>query len=341
MKAAIYNPYLDTLGGGERYTLSFAKILVDKGFRVDIQWKSKDILEVLEKRFGMNLKGISVVDDIKRGDGYDLCFWVSDGSVPALRSRNNILHFQVPFRNVNGRSLINKMKFFRINSIVCNSDFTKGFIDDEFGVNSIVIYPPVAVDDIKSKKKEKIILNVSRFSRLLQSKHQEVLVNVFKRFFDHGNSDWRLLLVGGNEVGDGGYTEELKKISEGYPVDVVVSPGFKFIKEMYGKAKIFWSASGFGINEHDHPESVEHFGITVVEAMSGGVVPFVYNAGGHKEIIKNKENGFLWNTENELLRLTSEVVNNKKLLKTISEKGAQDCHRFSYKAFEDGFNKII
>jgi len=43
MKAAIFNPYLDTLGGGERYTAAIAKVLADKGFRVDIAWKKKSI----------------------------------------------------------------------------------------------------------------------------------------------------------------------------------------------------------------------------------------------------------------------------------------------------------
>ena len=57
-KAAIYNPYLDTLGGGERYTLSFAKVLADEGWVVDVEWKdikikengkftTKDLLDVL------------------------------------------------------------------------------------------------------------------------------------------------------------------------------------------------------------------------------------------------------------------------------------------------------
>ncbi|MFH1656622.1 MAG: hypothetical protein ABH956_02505, partial [Candidatus Nealsonbacteria bacterium] len=108
MKAAIYNPYLDTLGGGERYSISFAKILKEKGYEVFVQWKDLSIKEKLEERFGISLKGINFIPDIKRGDGYDSCFWVSDGSIPALKARKNYLHFQVPFKDVKGKSLINK-----------------------------------------------------------------------------------------------------------------------------------------------------------------------------------------------------------------------------------------
>ena len=91
MKAAIYNPYLDTLGGGERYTMAFAKVLSDAGYKVDVQWKSSKIRDKLEKRFGFELGSINFVHDIKRGDGYDICFWLSDGSIPQLKARKNFL----------------------------------------------------------------------------------------------------------------------------------------------------------------------------------------------------------------------------------------------------------
>ncbi|KKT32188.1 MAG: hypothetical protein UW20_C0022G0001, partial [Candidatus Woesebacteria bacterium GW2011_GWB1_44_11] len=137
MRAAIYNPYLDTLGGGERYTAAFAEVLAKNGYIVDMQWKDTGIKGALEKRFGIALDGVNIVNDVKRGDGYDLCFWVSDGSIPILHARKNILHFQVPFHGVNGKSLINKMKFFRINKVICNSNFTKNIIDKEFGIKSV------------------------------------------------------------------------------------------------------------------------------------------------------------------------------------------------------------
>ena len=45
-KAAIYNPYLNTLGGGERYTLSIAKVLSEElGMDVDFEWGEKSIKE--------------------------------------------------------------------------------------------------------------------------------------------------------------------------------------------------------------------------------------------------------------------------------------------------------
>jgi glycosyltransferase involved in cell wall biosynthesis len=341
MRAAIYNPYLDTLGGGERYTMSFAKVLADKGYQVDVEWKDKGILKSLESRFGLNLDKIKVVDDIKRGDGYDLCFWVSDGSIPALKARKNFLHFQVPFQDVNGKSLLNKMKLFRVGKIICNSNFTKKIIDLEYGVKSVVVYPPVDTTSIKPKRKENIILFVGRFSELLQNKNQDLLIRNFKKLVDEGITDWKLVIAGGVEVGADNYLGQIKKMSQGYPIEIIESPAFNDLKEMYGKAKIFWSASGFGVDENKNPEKVEHFGITVVEAMAGGAVPVIYNAGGHREIVTDKEDGFLWNKESELLKITTQLVKNKTLLRRIAAASKVGSKLYSKERFKEEILELI
>jgi len=341
MRAAVYNPYLDTLGGGERYSMAFAKALVELGYAVEVEWKDREIKKKLEDRFGSKLDGVSVVDDIGRGDGYDVCFWVSDGSIPMVRARRNVLHFQVPFRKVGGKTLLNRMKLFRFGSVVCNSYFTKSFIDEEFGVKSSVIYPPVDVDKIKAKRKENLILYVGRFSTLKQSKGQEKLVEAFRFFYDGGNKSFRLVLAGGVEVGVGDFVDGLRKEAEGYPISIVESPSYKKLLEYYGKAKFFWSAGGYGVDEDRRPERVEHFGISVVEAMAAGAVPLVFNAGGHKEIVKEGESGFLWNNIEELVERTASLVADKKEYASISKRCVAESRRFGYERFKEEVKKLL
>jgi glycosyltransferase involved in cell wall biosynthesis len=340
MKAAIYNPYLDTLGGGERYTMAVAQVLSNNGYMVDVEWKDSSIKEKLENRFGINLENINFIPSIKRGDGYDVCFWVSDGSIPTLRSRKNLLHFQVPFHGVNGKTLLNRMKLFRINKIVCNSQFTKKVIDEEYGVKSVVLYPPVDVLSLKPKRKENFILSVGRFSQLKQAKRQDILIDAFKKFYDRGNHDWKLVLAGGAEVGANEYIENLEKKTTGYPIKIMKSPDFKTIKELYGTAKIFWSAAGYSINEEREPEKVEHFGISVVEAMSAGTIPFAYSAGGHKEVIQDGVNGYLWETISELVRKSEALIKSKKIFE-LSKKTKETSLRYSYSEFAKRLKEFI
>jgi glycosyltransferase involved in cell wall biosynthesis len=339
-KAAIYDPYWDTLGGGERYTISAAKVLADAGYKVEIEWH-EDITQKIEKRFNIKLHNISFVSEIKRGNGYDVCFWVSDGSIPLLYARKNFLHCQVPFVFRDQVNLMNKMKFFRISNIICNSKFTKKHIEASFGIESNVIYPPVDVKQFKPKRKENIILYVGRFSRLTQSKRQDILIESFKKLFDQKNKDWSLVLAGGVEVGVGEFVKELKQMAEGYPVKFIESPNFTELKDLYGKAKIFWSAGGYGVDPEKSPQQTEHFGMTVVESMAAGCVPFAVNNGGHSEIVIHGKNGYLWDTPQELVKLTQNTIDDKREMLEVSLTARESALQFSYETFEKEFLALL
>ncbi len=341
MRAAIYNPYFDTLGGGERYTASVIKALLEKGFDVDVEWNDPGLNKKLRDRFGIIVDNARVVPSIERGDGYDLTFWVSDGSIPTLKSRKNILHFQVPFQKVGGSTLLSRMKMFRIDHVVCNSYFTKGIIDKEFSVNSKVLYPPVDLDIFKSKRKENIILYVGRFSKLKQAKRQDVLIRAFKEMYDSGTlKNWKMILAGGAEVGDDDFSYELKKESETYPIRFIKSPGIKDLVSLYASARLYWSASGFGVDEIASPDKVEHFGLSVVEAMASGCVPLVFDSGGHREIVSNGADGFLWKNEQELKSLTEDVLKSRHFLEIV-KKAKSKSEQFSYSKFVDTLFQFI
>ena len=336
-KAGIYDPYLDTLGGGERYTLTVADCLSKIGYEVDVFWDDSSIKRKIKERLNIKVERINFTPKTFNSSGYDLIFFLSDGSIPFLKAKRNILHFQVPFHNVHGRSLSNRIKMMRIDNIVCNSFFTKKFVDREYGVDSKVIYPPVAVDSFKPLKKENLIINVGRFTTLLHNKRQDVLVEAFKKL---KMKDWKLILVGGDEEGKD-LVIKLRKMAKGYPIEIITNPQFDYLKQLYSRAKIFWSAAGFGFNEEKQPEKMEHFGITTVEAMAAGCVPVVINKGGQKEIIKENQNGFLWETEQELIDKTLRLVENGKERQSFSKAAQKSSLAFSEKRFCQELRELI
>jgi len=352
MKAGIFSPYLDTLGGGERYAMTVAEGLAKSGWAVEVFWDDEALRPKLAQRFGLSLEKIEFAPNIFKHannlfrrwfqtHAYDALFYVSDGSIPFLFGRKNILHFQVPFQKVNGKNFLNRLKLKKIDKIVCNSQFTKRFIDQEFDVKSIVVYPPVDTVNFYPSQKEKVILGVSRFSKSLHAKKQEVLIDVFKKLSTAGLKEWRLILAGGLKKEDQNYFNKLIKKARGLPVEFLTNATISQLKKLYGQASIFWHAAGFGEDENLHPERMEHFGIVVVEAMAAGCVPIAIGKGGIPEIIKHKTNGFLWQTKEELESVTLQLIKSPKILKKISIRAIKDSRKFSKEVFCQKIYEII
>lgn len=353
MKALIFNPYLDSLGGGERYTLHFAEFLIQKGYELTLAWLNTGIIKLIKERLGINLIKAKISPEIfnllknkknllkkiKETSKFDLIFLVSDGSLPFLFGKRNLVHFQVPFQNMNGRIFLNQIKLKFIQQIICNSYFTKKIIDKEFNVQAHVIYPPLASGFGPGRKKN-IILSVGRFDKTLPAKKQEVMLKVFKELIDKFQlENWKLILVGGALNDE--FINQLKKLTSGYPVEIYQNINFKKLKVLYSQAKIYWQATGFGENLEIHPERAEHFGISVVEAMAAGCVPIVFNGGGLPEIIKDKENGFVFNKLSDLKQLTLKIIKDNYIREIVGKKAQIRANDFSLEKFYQRINEII
>lgn len=351
MKIGIYDPYLDTVGGGERYCLTLAEDLA-RNHQVEIFWDGKDLKEEIRKRLLLNLDKVSFVSNIfsRRGNflekinktrQYDLIFYLSNGSIPLTFAKKNILHFQVPFSKTGGKTLINKIKLGCFSNIICNSSFTKSVIDKSYGVNSRVIYPPVDVVNFTAGKKENIILTVGRFTGLFGGKKQEEMINIFKKMIDNGLKNWEFVLIGGLLENDQDYFCKLNDQVAGYSIKLLPNLSFDKLKQYYGRAAIYWHANGFEEDEDINPQRFEHFGISIVEAMASGCVPIVFNGGGQKEIVEEGINGFLWGTEKDLIDKTLKMTNDLKLREKISGKAKLRSKYFSKEVFLRRFDEII
>jgi glycosyltransferase involved in cell wall biosynthesis len=335
MKVGLFSPYLDTLGGGERYFFTVAEYFLKRGDKVDIFWKEKIDSKEISKRFGFDLDGVRFVSGLKTL-GYDLLFFLSDGSLPLSFSKRTIIHFQVPFVNITP-NLLNRLKLFRT-TVVCNSIFTKQRIDKTYGIDSKVLYPPVDVENFSPGKKENIILGVGRFFAPLHPKKQEIMVEAFKKI----KSDWSLVLVGG-VTGEKSKesVEALKRKARGFKIQILTDCSFEQLQGYYAKAKLFWHATGFGEDLENHPEKAEHFGITTVEAMAAGCVPLVFSGGGQKEIIDNGADGWLWETVDRLVEQTQGLIKNEKTRTEMANKAMEKAKLYSKETFFSGLDKII
>lgn len=338
-KALVHNPYWSSLGGGERYVATFIKLLLTHGWQVDIDWP-EDISPQIHERFNIDISG-STHNPQPTTYNYDLVFWVSDGSLPTSFAKKTIVHLQVPFQSVGGRSWKSFLKS-RFYTFVSNSKFTKKIVDSEFGIDSLVIYPPVSVENfIPKKNKSKNIVYVGRFSNLTQSKGHDILISEFKKIHT-SLPDWKLVLLGGTTMGTTPeYIQSLKDLAKGLPVEFIFDPKFSEIKKNLESAKIFWSAAGFSEGHSLSPARQEHFGISLVEAMAAGCVPIVPNRGGHPEIVSHGVDGYLYNNLTELSDRTIELTTDNLQLTTLAQRALEKSKIFSEEEFKKSFLKLI
>ncbi len=356
MKIAIFDPYLDTMSGGEKYMLSIAMSL-SKDHDVSILWDElsrKDILDKANLRFGYDLakftfvpsffdKKISFLHRYELSKEYDRIIVLSDGSIPVVACPL-ILHFQSPMNWVKGKTLKNQLKLTRVKKILVNSHFTKNYIDKIFSKKSIVLYPPVTIQrTYDPKKKKNKILNVGRFG-INQAgssfKKQDILADTFVKMH-HELSGWELVFVMSLMDKDKSAFESFKKDYTAYPIRFLLNPSNNDLWDEYESASIYWHASGYGEDLIDHPDRAEHFGISTVEAMGTGAVPVVVAAGGQKEIITDDKNGRLWSTLEDLQSQTLDLATDKTQRERLALQGIKDAENFSLQKFSKQINELV
>ena len=354
MRIGIFDPYLDDIGGGEKYMMSIAAVLAEK-HAVDIFWDHPADLELIGERFNIDVTKFHLVPNVF-GAGthilkrffstrkYDAIVFLSDGSIPLVGAKKLFLHIQQPLDSFQNQSPLDRLKLSRVSAFFCNSSYTKSFLTSAFNIPTTIVYPPVAVHK-KNVKKENIILHVGRFRvknvKNGDYKKQTVMVESFKKMVDKGFKQWRFVLAVSFSDREKDEFTKMEKAAKGYPIEFLINQTNEKLWDIYSKAKIYWHASGYGEDLQLHPEFAEHFGISTVEAMGAGCVPVVINAGGQKEIVQEGKNGFLWDTLDGLMRKTEELSEDEKLWQRLSQEAEESAKLYSYESFEKSIKDLI
>jgi len=362
-RVSIYNAYLPTLGGGENQTAHiityinsiFPSATIELLCHESEAFKKKnffdkDYIKLLETEFGLSFRNTTMrFIDINTNQKnpflriwnnqklsaitreYDL--FINNTHISKLpgQAKVNIYYcmFPVKFeRNrfppiVLFRRFLNHSFLKSYDLFLANSQYTQKWIDNYWGVNSFVLYPPVRIDNHPINHfKENIIVNIGRFFVGGHNKKQDIMVQTFKNMYDKGLArGWTLVLAGRvhQEQESIRYVHALEESAKGYPIKFMFELTINELRSLLDKSKIYWHATGFGETTSVNPERFEHYGLSTIEAALFGVVPVVFKAGGQPEIIHQSENGFLWDTTDELIDFTELLMKNGELINELSK----------------------
>ncbi len=218
--------------------------------------------------------------------------------------------------------------------ILSNSRYTQRWVARLWGRESGVLHPPVGM--MSPGEKEPIILSVGRFflPGTGHNKKQLEMVRAFRRLVERGGADgWEYHLVGGCAPEHRPYLDRIRAAAEGLPVVLHVDASGAELRELYGRASIFWHAAGLGEDPERHPDRYEHFGITTVEAMSAGAVPVVIDAAGQVEIVDQGVTGYRFATLEGLVAHTRRLIADPAWRATLAAAARRRARDFGWDAF--------
>ena len=184
--------------------------------------------------------------------------------------------------------------------------------------------------------KKKNILSVARFE-VEGTKRQLEMIEAFLELnqkYSEIAKGWKFILVGGSNPKNN-YLSKLKNTINANPeknIELEINIPAKELKSLYQKSTLFWHLCGLA---HDDPSGIEHFGMTIVEAMQNKMVPIVYDGGGPREIVDNGVNGFRVRSKAELIECSIRLFKDQKLILKLSESAQEKAQNFSRMKFEE------
>jgi len=359
-RIGIFDHTLQLVGGGQKYGCTIAAVLSRFCFVTLItnrpvtiaqleNWYNLDLsscrIEIIplpffeRPEFGQIDPGIVTVRSenpfhlISRASGaYDIFF------------NNSMLEMVYPLANVSvfmchfpERRRSTYFYVDRYHHLLYNSEYTASWIRRKWGLEPTAhIYPPIDMGGTeKPPSKESIILSVARFEPG-GSKQQDRMIEVFlrlRRKYPEQMKEWRLILAGGSPA-DNPFLERLKLMAaeeSGAPIDIRVNIPNGELRELYAKASLFWHLCGL---QQTDPARVEHFGMTIVEAMQNRCVPVVFDGGGQREIVIDGKTGFRFRDRAKLMMRTLELISDPVLRANMAEAARERSRLFERNTFE-------
>ncbi|HEU4685451.1 MAG TPA: glycosyltransferase, partial [Nitrospira sp.] len=203
-------------------------------------------------------------------------------------------------------------------SVLANSIFTSNWIARYWRSSSEVLYPPVAIKS-DAVPKSNTIVSLGRFIAH-DSKNHALQLKAFREFLSSHGGDWHLCLIGfcTNLPEDLAYLEKLREEAKEMPVTFLANASRDNLWNRLADAKLYWHVTALGEGDGHHPERMEHFGISTVEAMGAGCIPLVPRSGGQPEIVRHGIDGFLCDDLQSLVQYTSHLADDESLFQQMS-----------------------
>ncbi len=204
-------------------------------------------------------------------------------------------------------------KISRIGLVLAISEYSKTHLDNQWRRPSILAYP--ACNMVSPVAKRNLIVTAAR---AVPEKRLDLFWTVARLCPQY---EFAMLLTQEPHLMD--YPSKLSKDAPDNGT-VILNPPRDLYHRFLSEAKVYL-----------HLMPGEHFGITIVEAMSASCVPVVHDSGGPREIVSDQV-GFRWQNLEDIPTMIDEAIS-----KSPSEEASRVAERFSVERFEKRLSSIF
>jgi glycosyltransferase involved in cell wall biosynthesis len=346
-RAVLYSAYGLMLGGGEKYLLSLANVL-DETWDVLLAFDgpySQLRLGNIQEALGLPTRSFALVDvggSPPRWPQADLFVVMANSLLPPVPAVGevNVYHCQFPFPHPNDLALGTRQELSGWDEIVVNSEFTATHYRRKAQATGAdptvrVLAPPCAMLPFSTCGDALTVVNVGRFFASGHSKKQDAAIRAFAQLLSV-EPEARLSLIGGVAADEDSraYFQSVLELARELPVEMLPDATREELVQRVGSSSFLWHLAGLGVG-HDQPEKMEHFGISVVEAMSAGVVPIVSDRGGPADIVAKLDERLCVSSLAELVDATLRVWRDAARFAALKERAHELAKEYSTSAFTD------
>jgi glycosyltransferase involved in cell wall biosynthesis len=370
--ANIVHISLNPRGGSERLAVAVIQALSEIGIDIDLTTFEEPNVSKLESAYGKaatsaikKIKNIAIIDSIGKTEAnkhYDLTINTHGDMLPYFSKNNSITYCHFPLakyliesedpeycRFLNGRILsttdhtnpstkyydvvsIAYANMLRSSTVISNSKFTRRVISRAFGIDSIVLSPPVDVALFRkaaflssySRSRKDSILVISRFHPTKKIENAIKLAKLLKQY----KVGTEMKIVGNIPPKRDGYYLYLRHLVDRYNLEdyvtIEANVSFSRLLDLMRESKVYF-----------HPLLGEPFGISTVEAMSSGLIPVVPNIGGHTEFVPLKYQFRTFGEGVEAVSSALKASDSERMLISDSVK------RYSIDSFIHHFQQVV
>jgi len=356
----LYSPYPVVPGGGERVMFELASLLSSLVGTPNVVFSTPHRYSAIRMRqiaatFGLDhVIGSPLPWDQLEFDKCRLAVVLGNSIIPPVPAFGErcVYQLQFPFFMSDRAVAEGATLLADYDEIWVYSDFVRRNVNGlirHYGLTAPrvrVISPPATWSGATSGlpwPERRTILTVGRFFAGGHNKRQDVVIEAFRRIVESGTEGLELALAGSIHPGPAGRSrfQELRTMAAGLNCTFYPNIGRADLAALYARSAVLIHAAGFGVDPDEFPETLEHFGITPVEAASFGCIPVVYAQGGPKEVVSVLGCDTAFSTIDECARIVSGLLKDPRGSSALSAHLVQSSQCYSAEAFRVRVNEAL